>query len=418
MIDDNEHPTHPKQQHCSIPSLFHNKMTSLTVESVHQTIDDVLQQISDYSSASTSHNSKIVSWCRVLSPSDESVPYAFGIEASTPVANSADKTEKVIASWSCYLGYSTWDGRMLYVDRVSCDDENDNNDQMSKNQMQTDHVYQILAKLAIDLGCARLSWKETIKPQWNPSHPPEFLEEWLFLEMDPPSMTEFLVSAGVDPHSRESAQCKVGNNPLTRSLVEHVVGKCIEQKSGAGKSKSVTYRLARPEDMDTVRHLVQQLAIYEKEPDAVNVTSEDYLLDGGSAEPLFCCILVDVNEDDNKTTTTVGLGFFFFACAVGKGRFLYLDDLFVEEKHRGKGAGKGIMELLAHIALSMECRKFVWTALDWNTPALQFYEKIGAIRKVDEKITRYCRDDLKLFAYQRLKKKCDQTGSECDLTTE
>ncbi|KAL3895790.1 MAG: hypothetical protein SGARI_007345 [Bacillariaceae sp.] len=159
--------------------------------------------------------------------------------------------------------------------------------------------------------------------------------------------------------------------------------------------------------METVRHLVQQLAIYEKEPDGVNVTAKDYQLDGGSEEPIFYCILADVKDgDDDATTTTtktIGMGFFFFAFdSSGEGRFLYLDDLFVEEEHRGKGAGKGIMELLAHIALSMECCKFVWTALDWNTPALQFYERIGAEQKTDLKITRYCDEALKSFATQQL----------------
>ena len=60
------------------------------------------------------------------------------------------------------------------------------------------------------------------------------------------------------------------------------------------------------------------------------------------------------------------------------------------------------MELLSHIALSLECCKFVWTALDWNTPALKFYERIGARQIKDEKITRYCADDLKAFAEQML----------------
>ena len=244
-------------------------------------------------------------------------------------------------------------------------------------------------------------FQEKVAPQWNPTNSPEFLKEWLFLEMDPPSMTKFLSAAGLDANNKQEAQVVDGNQPLTRSLMQQVARDCIQHKhSAAGRNTSISFRLAGPGDMKNVRHLVQQLAIFEKEPDGVNVTAQDYLLDGGSEEPIFYCILADLREEDMKTT--IGMGFFFFADCQGEGRFLYLDDLFVEEAFRGKGARKGIMELLAHIALSLKCYKFVWTALDWNTPALQFYEKIGAKQIVDEKITRYCGDDLKSFAEQKL----------------
>jgi RimJ/RimL family protein N-acetyltransferase len=72
------------------------------------------------------------------------------------------------------------------------------------------------------------------------------------------------------------------------------------------------------------------------------------------------------------------MAFFYVGCTVKGGRFMYLEDLFIEEFHRGKGAGSAAMKALASAALAMKCQRLVWQALDWNTPALGFYKKIGA----------------------------------------
>jgi GNAT superfamily N-acetyltransferase len=160
--------------------------------------------------------------------------------------------------------------------------------------------------------------------------------------------------------------------------------------------------LAGPDDVDDIARLVKELAIYEKEPDGVHVTSENYRVDGCSEEPLFYCLMVDFKDNANNTVTTFGMGLFFLGYTLDGGRILYLEDLFVEEKQRGKGAGKAVMKALAQISLNLQCTQFIWTALDWNEPALKFYRSIGAKHQQNMKISRYCGKDLQTFANQKL----------------
>lgn len=132
-------------------------------------------------------------------------------------------------------------------------------------------------------------------------------------------------------------------------------------------------RKAVPEDVPAVLGLVRQLATYEREPDAVVATEADYLRDGFGESPAFLVLLA---ENDG---TVIGLAFYFFSYSTWVGRrCLYLEDLFVTPAHRSAGAGRALMRALAREALTNECRRFVWQVLDWNEPAIAFYERLGA----------------------------------------
>ena len=194
--------------------------------------------------------------------------------------------------------------------------------------------------------------------------------------------------------------------------VEDTIRETLEEQTISTNCATANLRLAGPEDTETIARLVHQLAIYEKEPDAVNMTAQDYFMDGyNSAEPLFYCILADVvatdrdgdGETEPTTTTTVAMGLFYFGHDLVNGPFLYLADLFCDEAFRGKGIGTEIMKQLASISLALDCSQFVWCALDWNAPALSFYNKIGATIKQELKITRYCGKDLQSFAQSQNK---------------
>ncbi|MDB4945235.1 MAG: Histone acetyltransferase [Labilithrix sp.] len=132
-------------------------------------------------------------------------------------------------------------------------------------------------------------------------------------------------------------------------------------------------RKAAPADVPAIFTLVKALALYEKEPEAVVATEEDYLRDGFGDRPRFEVLLA---EDDGLV---IGMALFFFQWSTWRGRScLYLEDLFVEPEHRGKGAGIALMKALARRAVDEGCPRFVWQVLDWNEPSIRFYESLGA----------------------------------------
>jgi GNAT superfamily N-acetyltransferase len=132
-------------------------------------------------------------------------------------------------------------------------------------------------------------------------------------------------------------------------------------------------RKATPADVPVVLALVKDLAAYEREPDAVVATEADFLRDGFGEAPAFHVL---VAEED---AAVVGFALYFFSYSTWVGRrCLYLEDLFVQPAHRGKGAGVSLMRALAKEAVANECRRFVWQVLDWNAPAIAFYEGLGA----------------------------------------
>ena len=119
--------------------------------------------------------------------------------------------------------------------------------------------------------------------------------------------------------------------------------------------------------------LVKALAAYEREPDAVVATAEDFLRDGFGERPAFHVLLA---EEDGAA---IGFAFYFFSYSTWRGRRrLFLEDLFVVPEKRGQGVGRALMQELAREALAAGCASFVWQVLDWNAPSIAFYEKLGA----------------------------------------
>ena len=82
--------------------------------------------------------------------------------------------------------------------------------------------------------------------------------------------------------------------------------------------------------------------------------------------------------EDKSSIKVVGMGFWYLGYSLDLGKYLYLEDLFIEHEYRGYRCGKALMYSLADIALNVGCNRFLWQALKWNTPALGFYNKIGA----------------------------------------
>lgn len=136
-------------------------------------------------------------------------------------------------------------------------------------------------------------------------------------------------------------------------------------------------RKAVREDVPAILALVKALATYEREPEAVVATEADLLRDGFGEIPAFHVLVAQ--ESDEPGARIIGFAFYFFSYSTWLGRrCLYLEDLFVEPQHRGKGTGIALMSELARVALAAGCRRFVWQVLDWNEPSIAFYERLGA----------------------------------------
>jgi GNAT superfamily N-acetyltransferase len=134
-------------------------------------------------------------------------------------------------------------------------------------------------------------------------------------------------------------------------------------------------RAAQPGDVPTVLQLIRELAEYENEAASAQATEEDLLRDGFGEQPKFHCLLAE--WDGNAA----GLALYFFNYSTWKGRAgIFLDDLFVRPEFRGRGIGKALLVEVARIAVAHNCGRYEWLVLDWNTPAIEFYESLGARR--------------------------------------
>lgn len=136
---------------------------------------------------------------------------------------------------------------------------------------------------------------------------------------------------------------------------------------------SLTIRPATREDIPTILHFVRELAIYEKAEHEMQSTSAHLERTMFCENPsVFGLICLDGD-------TPVGFAVYFFNYSTWQGRHgLYLEDLYVSPECRGRGAGKALLQHLAAIAVDKDCGRFEWSVLDWNEPAIGFYESIGA----------------------------------------
>lgn len=134
-------------------------------------------------------------------------------------------------------------------------------------------------------------------------------------------------------------------------------------------------RRGKPEDMKAVLGLIQELADFEKEPDAVLITVADLIRDGFGANPLFHVFVAEIESD---TKEIVGIALYYYRYSTWKGKILHLEDLVVKEKMRGTGLGYALYSEIIKQAKKDQVRRIDWHVLDWNTPAIEFYEKTGA----------------------------------------
>jgi GNAT superfamily N-acetyltransferase len=150
-------------------------------------------------------------------------------------------------------------------------------------------------------------------------------------------------------------------------------------------------RKAAQKDMPFVLELIQELAAFEKEPEAVVVTVDDLIRDGFSDSPLFQCLVAE------KENAIIGMALFYYRYSTWKGKTIHLEDLIVKANQRGTGAGFALYQEIIKQGKKDNVRRIEWNVLDWNIPAIAFYEKSGARVLADWRVVQMDENGIERF---------------------
>lgn len=155
---------------------------------------------------------------------------------------------------------------------------------------------------------------------------------------------------------------------------------------------NLTFRYANENDTALILQFIKELADYEHMLNEVIATEEllqEWIFEKKKAEVIFAM----------ENGKEVGFALFFHNFSTFLGRAgIYLEDLYVQPEHRGKGYGKSILKKLAQIAVERGCGRLEWWCLDWNQPSIDFYLSLGAEPMKDWTVYRIAGDTLKEMA--------------------
>ncbi len=157
-------------------------------------------------------------------------------------------------------------------------------------------------------------------------------------------------------------------------------------------------RKAQKSDMPMVLKLIVELAEFEKEPDAVEISVETLEKEGFGENALFTCFVA--SDENEKKEEIVGAAIVYYRFSTWKGRSLHLEDLIVTEKMRGKGIGEALYSEVLNFAKNQGLKRVAWDVLDWNEGAIKFYERSGAKIMKDWRVVHMDEKGLENFGKQ------------------
>ena len=135
----------------------------------------------------------------------------------------------------------------------------------------------------------------------------------------------------------------------------------------------INYRIAQAGDEESIHRLIVELAVFEREPNAVIVPS-DALYNHLFVEKVCFAIVAE----DIQTDTVIGFALYYFSYSTWKGKCLYLEDIYVQEIHRKLGIGQVLFDMVVCVAKEKKVARMDWQVLNWNNAAINFYKKNNA----------------------------------------
>jgi len=150
-------------------------------------------------------------------------------------------------------------------------------------------------------------------------------------------------------------------------------------------------RKGTKEDVSSILSLIKELAVFEKEPEAVIVTEADLLRDGFSENPLYYTFIAEENGE------VIGMALYYYRYSTWKGKTIHLEDLIVRENKRGTGAGFALYKKIIEQGKLDGVKRIEWNVLDWNTNAIKFYEKSGAKVLDDWRVVQMDENRIEMF---------------------
>jgi len=158
----------------------------------------------------------------------------------------------------------------------------------------------------------------------------------------------------------------------------------------------LSIRRGTARDLPTILALIRGLAEYERLAHEMEATPARLERHGFGRRRYFETLIC------RRGRRPVGFALYFYTYSTFLGRpSLYLEDLFVLPEERGRGAGKSLLRALAKIALARRCGRMEWTVLDWNTPSIRFYKRLGARLRKEWVLTRLTGPALRRLARSR-----------------